>query len=218
MGSLRDFIRRLQNVGALRGFKHFTLELKSSEELIVTLKCPVDADFVQRANKLKRDPISTQKGLSSVAEQSADTILRYPVNSFLLTCYKDTAKRPLVWSSAALDPRHGTRNDPVRLSTTYQWKCGEDVKPYDVISELVRHFTPDVQNALQIDLDALRPPAMTPFDGYLMTGALMNTLWEVFGNVTSGDFFIRDNASLIEADLNALSSLHYSLSLLVHEH
>lgn len=214
MSSLREFSKRLQNIGTLRGFKHFSLKLHSSEELFITLKCPVDAHFVQRASKLRREVITTQKDLVPVAENSAAAIAQYPQNTFLLTCYEDTTQRPLVWSCAKLDPRNGTSIDPVRLVSTHEWKCGENTRPYDVISELVKHFSPEVQNALQIDFDELRPPALPQLDGFLMTGALMNMLWEVFGNVTSGDFFFRDLAGQIKADLNELASLHYSFSLM----
>lgn len=214
MNPLRDFIKRLQSISTLCGFKHFTLKPQSSEELLITLRCPVDDSFAQRASKLKREVITTQKDLAPVAERSAATIAQYPENTFLLTCYEGSTKRPLVWSCARLDPRHGTPNDPVRLASTHEWKCGENIRPYDVISELVKHFSPEVQNALQISIDDLKPPALPPFDGFLMTGALMNMLWEVFGSVTSGDFFFRDLAGQIKADLDVLSSLHYTLSLM----
>lgn len=215
MSSYREFIKRLQNIGSLRGFKYFALEPLGSEELLITLKCPVDSSFIQRASKLRRDVITTQKDLEPVAEGCAATIAQYPQNTFLLTCYERTTRRPLVWSCAKLDPRNGTPNDPVRLVSTNEWKCGENIRPYDIIIELVRHFRPEVPNALQINFDDLKQPALSPFDGFLMTGALMNMLWEVFGNVTSGDFFFRDLAGQIKADLDQLSSLHYSLSTMI---
>lgn len=208
------FARETFKLGTLRGFRHFRVELRGREELMLTIE-------VQHAalagGRLALVPMATQHALPPASpcqrEKNRDSWETGPepgpkstVVSYLLAGYAHYAC-PHAWVRAGHSlfgpsfQQSVAMDAPIELQATSEWKA-RTVHAFEFVAELVLATArPQISNPFEIDHAELEK--LPSVDLLLLSGALASFLRDV--QLSAAAY-----APAVEADLLRLLRLHYA--------
>ena len=207
------FARESFKLGTLRGFKHFTAELRGREEMLLSIKVPSSArgrlllEPMREQNALppaspcqrERKPAPWEEGGAAPAEPSVPVTVTYLIAGYAhYNC-------PLAWVRTGhnlFGPGFGAAPDaPVDLQSTADWKV-RTVHAFEFAAELIfATVQPPPVNPFALDLSVLEGLPLA--DQMLLSGSLASFLRDV--SLCSADF-----AEHVEPDLLRLLQFHYS--------
>lgn len=178
------FVKEAFRLGALRGFRHFQVELRGREELILTV-WPNARGRLSSTPKLAR--MNTQDTLPPASpyhrEVNRSQWEAVSAAVFLIGSYAHYAI-PYVWVRAGhslIGFSGSSEHDydaPIKLHCTELW-AEQTVHVWDVVAELVCTVAAPAQsNPFELELSPLE--RMAPMDALLMNGALAAFLREVY--------------------------------------
>jgi len=159
------FAREAFRLGALHGFKHFELELRGREELLVTVHAgsgPRDysAPGLEPVHRLEAD--SLPPASPCLRESHSQRWGHEQDAVFLIGAYAHYAV-PLVWVRAGhslLGTFHGhdSFDAPVALFSTQAWN-DRTVRVFEVVAELIASIAcPPPKNPFELKQGAAQPP------------------------------------------------------------
>jgi len=183
---LARFLKDCLFVGCLKGFEHFEVYSRGREEILCTVK-------------------------STLGDSNA---------IYLIGGYA-RYNRPFVWLRSSnerylrLATDDVTSKDvPLNLNSTNNWKK-QDVEIWDILEELIQRTAgpTKIDNPFQIDFSELY--ALSPFQRFFLSGALVTFLKRIFEKRPSFDSLVfRDIGQLLDLHFESITHLTTSGSVL----
>ncbi|KAJ1851611.1 hypothetical protein LPJ73_003001, partial [Coemansia sp. RSA 2703] len=229
MTRLSQFMADCMSVGALRGFQHFSLNIRSREEIVLRVHrsstpsqpssdvkpTPITSttihdhvDRLQATDESKVLMTSTHKGDIALPRDLSDHALEHDLEgiNFLIAGYP-RYKCPYVWlrtdhqSLIALPENHPLEKDvPLRLESIDCWRQF-DIRPWDVLVEVIcTALSPQPENPFAIDYSYFEN--VTVEERVVSTGAMLEFLRRVYLR----HYFFSD---IVLADIKALQKRHF---------
>ncbi|PIA16367.1 hypothetical protein COEREDRAFT_62810, partial [Coemansia reversa NRRL 1564] len=153
MTRLNQFMADCMSVGALRGFKHFSMHIRSREEVILRVfrdsSTEIDSDVIPICSSTRMvKPFDTSNKSLEADEHGIN---------FLIAGYQ-RYRCPYVWLRShhqelveVEDDQELDSNAPVVLNTINCWRYF-DIRPWDVIVEIICYaLNPWPENPFSID-------------------------------------------------------------------
>lgn len=210
--------QEMQVVGCLEGFKHFTMYLRSSEELVITvLNSNKDTENVatDRLELVNFDPVMIDR------EHPPSSPCRHTPSfeddeytSYLVGCY-ETYRRPFVWVRTGHErlvqrcEMYGTvdRDSPIDLLSMTRYMV-DSISIWDIIAELVL-LTTEPPPANPFDIDHTFLDNLTSAEQAISTGSLLHSLNSLLGkdSVWATPDILRDMKHLALRHVHTLPSL-----------
>ena len=205
------FARESFKLGTLRGFRHFTAELRGREEMLVSIEVPPSScgrlqlqlmqeqQALQPASPCQREPQPAPWEEGAMATPSAPVMC-----SFLIAGYAHY-NCPLAWvrsGHTAFGPTSVSSPDtPIDLDASAEWKT-RNVHAFEFAAEIVQATVrPRPLNPFEIDTSVFDKLPLT--DQILLSGSLASFLRDV--HLSSAEY-----AERVEADLLYILHFHYS--------
>ena len=215
------FSRETFKMGTLTGFRHFRVELRGREEMLILLDVPSSslgqlslrpmgsASALPPASPCQRE---RPKAPWEVAAASSEPEPPPPATTvgctFLLAGYAHY-NCPLAWvraGHALFGPAYEKANTvdaPIELRASAAWKS-RGVHAFEFVAELIlATVRPPPENPFELDLAALEAPNAPAVDMLLLAGSLASFLRDV--HLSSAPY-----APKVEDDLLHCLRLHYS--------
>jgi len=207
------FARETFKLGTLRGFRHFHMELRGREELLLTIDVQHSA---LAGSRLALAPMAVQHALPPASpcqrekirapwedapEQKSSTLVCYLLAGYAHYACPHAWVRsghglfgPSFQNSAAMDA-------PIEMRATQDWKA-RAVHAFEFVAELVLATSrPAVANPFELDFATIEQ--LPSVELLLLSGGLASFLRDV--QLSAAPY-----SSLVEADLLRLTRLHYS--------
>lgn len=205
------FAREAFKLGTLGCFRHFSVELRGREEMLLTIEVPASL-----AGHLRLVPMRAQQALPPASpchrerspapwEDGSPPTANATITCVFLIAGYAHYNCPLAWIRSGHkvfgSEFTGNLDAPVELSVTSDWKS-RTVHAFEFVAELILESVhPRPLNPFELELAAVKQLALT--DQMLLSGALASFLRDV--HLSSAEY-----APRVEADLLAVLSMHYS--------
>ncbi|KAJ2025821.1 hypothetical protein GGI06_000423 [Coemansia sp. S85] len=218
MTRLSQFMADCMSVGALRGFAHFSVHIRSREEIILRIHPPSDTlpissltisehvDKVQ-ATEESRGLFQRTSGME-MAPDLSDYALELDTGVNFLVAGYPRYKCPYVWLRTdhqrlvvpAEEGQDVEKDVPLRLESIDCWRL-YDIRPWDVMVEVIcTAVVPPPENPFAVDYAYFE--RITREERVVLTGALLEFLRRVYLR----HYFFSD---VVMADIRCLQKLHF---------
>eukprot|EP00656_Telonema_subtile_P053190 TRINITY_DN7627_c0_g1_i1.p2 TRINITY_DN7627_c0_g1~~TRINITY_DN7627_c0_g1_i1.p2 ORF type:complete len:213 (+),score=59.33 TRINITY_DN7627_c0_g1_i1:68-706(+) len=176
---MEQFTRDCVRFGTYRGFVHFSLYVRSQEELLVSIH-GVESETAPDSNKQHEgsggeEAATSQLNQSSCPEDETESNDSTTV-VYLIAGYAKY-KRPYVWLRSPAAKKSKGKDAPLKLKSTDRWKKDpRSVRVWGIVGELVRKQLPGVGNPFALDFQALEGLPLE--ERAIRAGALASFLYE----------------------------------------